>query len=554
MQELIQTHHLTFTYPDSPQPALADINLTIFRGQFVVIAGATGSGKTTLINHFKKELLPNGTRSGQILINQRPLDSLDKLTSAKTVGYVPQDPAVQPIMDTVIDELAFSLENIACPSEEIERRIAELANYLGLDQLLHNTIGSLSGGQLQLVNLASVLILRPDIILLDEPTAQLDPLSTQHFFDVLERIHHELGMTIVMTEHNLSTALALADTMVLIQDRQLSFVGDPATGIPKMAADAKLQYFVPDVPKLFLNLKLTDQKLPISVADGQTAILKQRLEFQSAIQDMHRAAAKPVILSAKDISFSFDHANNVVDRLALDLHKGDWLSIVGKNGSGKTTLLTMLAGLRVPQHGKIKFDRQIVWRLPTGDRLSKISFLSQTPALQFGAETVLEELQNQADQLPQTVSNEAIEAMIARLHLNSVKSHSPFDLSAGQQQLLGLAIALLAKPQLLILDEPTKGLDPYTKQLLGKWLLEVNQSGTTILMASHDMAFCAAYTKHCAFMFDGHLNTILPTREFFSDNFFFTTPINRLLRSQVPEAILVDDVTLKSEGTSGDVS
>ncbi len=321
-----------------------------------------------------------------------------------------------------------------------------------------------------------------------------------------------------------------------------------------MAADAKLQYFVPDVPKLFLNLKLTDQKLPISVADGQTAILKQRLEFQSAIQDMHRAAAKPVILSAKDISFSFDHANNVVDCLALDLHKGDWLSIVGKNGSGKTTLLTMLAGLRVPQHGKIKFDRQIVWRLPTGDRLSKISFLSQTPALQFGAETVLEELQNQADQLPQTVSNEAIEAMIARLHLNSVKSHSPFDLSAGQQQLLGLAIALLAKPQLLILDEPTKGLDPYTKQLLGKWLLEVNQSGTTILMASHDMAFCAAYTKHCAFMFDGHLNTILPTREFFSDNFFFTTPINRLLRSQVPEAILVDDVTLKSEGTSGDVS
>lgn len=387
MDKLIQTRQLTFTYPDASLPVLQGVDLTINRGEFIVIAGATGSGKTTLINHFKKELLPNGQRSGKVLIKQQAITDLSKLASAKTIGYVGQDPTTQPIMTTVIDELAFGLENIGIKSAEIERRIAELANYLGLDELLHQDMHELSGGQLQLVNLASVLILRPEVLLFDEPTAQLDPLSSRHFFDVLERIHQELGMTIVMTEHNLGTTLGLANRMILLQNQRVTFQGQPAVGIPKMMAD-------PDL----------------------AAISKYHLEFTAHTDQPKVVESSTTILSAKEISFSFDKQVNVVDHLNLQLPAGDWLSIVGKNGSGKSTLLTMLAGLRVPQHGKITFNNQKVWRISTAARIQQLSFLSQTPALQFGAETVQEELHQQAAELQLEFPDKQVKMIVDRLN------------------------------------------------------------------------------------------------------------------------------------------
>lgn len=554
MDELIKTDHLTFTYPDQKVPVIADITLQIERGQFVVIAGATGSGKTTLINHFKKELMPNGDRQGGVFINHRPIADLSKLESARTVGYVGQDPTVQPIMSTVIDELAFSLENVGEPSTEIERRIAELANYLGLDQLLHQPIEALSGGQLQLVNLASVLILRPEVILLDEPAAQLDPLSTQHFFEVLNRIHEELGITIVMTEHHLGSVLALTDRLILLQDKRVSFDGSPRNGLAKMAVDPKLQYFVPQVSQLFLNTALQLKPLPISVAEGQKLIVDKQLKFRDTMKPTSTSNFDQSILTARNLTFSFDHQRNVIDRLDLNVSSGDWLSIVGKNGSGKSTLLSILAGLRIPQHGKAKISNQVVWKMPTGSRIHTVSFLSQTPSLQFGEESVEAELKQQAKELQLEFPDKQVKIMVDRLHLGSLLKQSPFDISGGQKQLLGVGLALLAAPTLLILDEPTKGLDPFTKHFLGQILKEVNASGVTILMASHDMEFSAEYATHCAFMFDGHLNTVLPTRDFFANNFFFTTPVNRLLRTQVPMAIQPADVNLVSEGKSDHVS
>jgi len=425
---------------------------------------------------------------------------------------------------------------------------------LGLDQLLHKSIDALSGGQLQLVNLASVLILRPKVILLDEPAAQLDPLSTQHFFEVLNRVHEELGITIVLTEHNLDGVLSLADRLILLQNQGISFDGRPRNGLETMTADPKLKYFVPQVSQVFLKKDRHFPDLPISVAEGQRLISNQQLKFTYVGTSTSASVGETNVLAAKNLTFSFDRQSNVIDHLDLNLPSGDWLSIVGKNGSGKSTLLSILAGLRIPQHGKARFHKKLVWKIPNAGRIKAISFLSQTPSLQFGEETVEKELMRQAEALQLEFPDKQVKMMVDRLHLSSLVDQSPFDISGGQQQLLGVALALLVDPELLILDEPTKGLDPYTKRFLGQILKDVNESGTTILMASHDMKFSAEYSKHCAFMFDGHLNTVLPTRSFFGNNFFFTTPINRLLRNQVPMAILPNDVNLASEGTSKHVS
>lgn len=548
MDQLIQIQDLTFTYPAQQQPVLKDINLTVNHGDFIVIAGDTGSGKTTLLNHLKKELIPAGEMTGDVLISGKPIKTLSQLDSAQTVGYVAQNPQTQPIMSTVIEELAFPLENVGCPSNEIERRIAELSNYLGLDQLLDRQISELSGGQLQLVNLASVLILRPKIILLDEPTSQLDPLTTQHFFEVLRRVHEELGITIILSEHHLSIELSLANRMLLIQHQTITFDGPPTEGIKLMGNDERLGYFIPPVSQVFLAGKRHLDDLPISVAAGQRAIRKDRIHFKptTALTQLPIQQPANVILKAKNIQFSFDRQKNIVDHLDLNVHQGDWLAIIGKNGAGKSTLLNLLTGLRTPQHGKVYFNQKVVWKIPTTQRIKSLSFLSQTPTLQFRSGSVYEQLTIQARELALDHPQSRINAIVDQLKLQSILKHNPFDISGGQQQLLGLAIALLAKPPLLILDEPTKGLDPFTKNFVGDILKQVQQAGTTIIMASHDMGFCATFADHCAFMFDGHINTFLPTRDFFTHNFFFTTSINRLVRNQVPEEMLARDIELNN--------
>lgn len=554
MQKLATVTHLTFTYPDQSTPVLDDVNFTIDPGDFIVIAGNTGSGKTTLLNHLKKELMPKGARTGDVQIAETPVADMPKLVSAQTVGYVAQDPQTQPVMATVIEELAFPLENIGCPSNEIERRITELANFLGLDQNLDRQIHQLSGGQLQLVNLASVLILRPKLILLDEPTSQLDPLTAQHFLTVLGRINQELGITIMLTEHRLSTVAAMANRMILLQDHHLTFDGDPHSGLAKMATDAHLTYFVPSIPKLFLDQQIRTSQLPISVADAQSAIRTHHLQFQSVTTGGKVAQLPPVekpILTVNNISFSFDGQHNVLHHLNLAINPGTWLAIIGKNGSGKSTLLTLICGLMTPQHGKIRFVHQLVWKMAINQRMAKLAFLSQTPRLQFTADTVREELEVQAAELRLPDAKAQVDHMINQFHLNRIEKQNPFDISGGQQQLVGLAIALMATPDLLVLDEPTKGLDPYTKIQVGNLLKQYQQAGMTIVIASHDMEFCAKFADKCTFMFDGHLNTLLATQSFFADNFFFTTPINRIARDQVKDALLPVDLKLANHPERG---
>lgn len=543
MRELIKCEHVSFTYAGQTQPTLTDVTLQINAGDFVTVVGATGSGKTTLLRQLKKELQPAGNQLGTVTYQGTPVADLSAVVSAQQLGYVAQDPQVQPIMATVLEELAFPLENLGVTTTEMNSRIAEISNFLGLNQLLHLPIQSLSGGQLQLVNLASVLALKPEVILLDEPTAQLDPTTAQNFLNILQQVHDELGLTIVLTEHRLNRVLAQANRLVLLTQGQLVYDGEVSAGLRQMQATPELKSFVPAVPQFFLDHQLDTTQLPLTVTAGRQLLRQHDWQFQAvaALRQPSSSAATTPCLVAKNLSLRYPTTGDILHQLNLSVAAASWLAIIGKNGSGKSTLLTVLAGLQKPQHGKAILGQKVVWKMKNQDRLRQLSYLSQNPTEQFSGDSVLEELTAQA-QLATGDVDQRVQTMLTTFDLSAVAQQNTFDLSGGQQQLMGLALALITRPKILLLDEPTKGLDPATKLRVGEILRREHQAGLTIVMASHDMDFCATFADGCAFMFNGQVNPPQPTRAFFTQNFLSTTAVNRLLRQQVPDALFSRDV------------
>lgn len=549
MGKLITVDHLAFSYPEAVSATLEDLSFTVDRGDFITIVGATGSGKTTLLKQLKPELQPAGTVTGQVRLDGQSLGDLTSQESAQRLGYVAQDPQTQPIMATVIEELAFSLENLGMTTADITTRVAELANFLGLDQLLQRSIESLSGGQLQLVNLASVLALKPDVILLDEPTAQLDPTTAQNFLAVLQQVHDELGLTIILTEHRLSNVLAMSNRLLLLRDGQLAYDGPVTAGLAQMNRLPELQAFVPAIPEFFLAHDLPVADLPLTVRAGRQLIRQAGWTFTMTQRAPHLQLAAAPLLTAKNLILSYPgNTATTLQQLNLTVARGDWLAIIGKNGSGKSTLLSVLAGLRKPQHGRARLGKTVTWRFKNAERLTQLGYLSQNPTEQFSGETVATELRQQAELVGASAVEATVRAMLHRLQLEAVADRNAFDLSGGQQQLLGLGLALIGDPQVLLLDEPTKGLDPTTKQQIGQLLQQAHAAGLTLVMASHDMDFCAEFATTCAFMFDGQLSQQQGTRQFFTHNFLATTAVNRLLRQQVPQALFWRDVQVTLKG------
>lgn len=545
MSELMSLKQLTFTYPATSRPALNDVDLSIASGDFVVIVGATGSGKTTLLRQLKPELIPAGKLTGTAQYQGRLIQALSTTESAQAIGVVVQDPVVQPVMATVIEELAFSLENIGVSATSMPGRIAEIANFLDLDQILHTPLQKLSGGQLQLVNLASALVLHPTMLLLDEPTAQLDPTTAQNFLNVLQQVHHELGLTIVMSEHRLDRVLPLANRLVIIEDGELLAAGSVSTGLQLMTQHTELASFVPAIPHFFVQQHLTGHRLPLTVATARQMLGQRGISFKLRSSAMPVKTAGSPLLTLTGASFRYDQQAPTLRTSDVTFATGTWVAILGKNGAGKSTLLRVLAGLRKPQHGKVRLDKQLVWKLNNSVLIRQVGLLSQHPIDQFTGLTVREELTAQARLGNEPANATTVTDWLAKLQLTAVADQNVFDLSGGQQQLVGLGLALITRPRLLLLDEPTKGLDPVTKQLVGRLLEKYRASGVAIVMASHDVEFSAQFATHGTFMFDGQLTPVQLSREFFTTNFMATTAVNRLLRQWVPQALFSTDVERK---------
>jgi energy-coupling factor transport system ATP-binding protein len=525
----IELNNVTFSYPDAPAPAIRNLSLRIEKGQFVILFGASGSGKSTLLRLLKKEIWPHGSFDGEININERSL--LNTKAETNEVGFVFQDPENQVVAENVLQEIVFGLENIGLSTAEMRSRVAEMVHFFGAESILEKKTHELSGGKKQQVNLASVLLMQPDILLLDEPTSQLDPVSSRELLDMLVRLNEEFGMTIVVAEHRLEEFFTVADQIIMMEKGEIGHCGEPKKMMETLWNSANHVY-VPSIPSLYFRMEAKENwsTPPLTVKEGKKWI-QQRSQMKFMSEDpSSNSKINPEIISVKNLHFLYHKEEEwILKELDFTLQKGETYALLGGNGSGKSTLLKMISGILKPSKGKITLHKQPLKTWKQKELAEKIGYLPQNPKLFFIQDTVEKEIRDTMRQWGKTDEFE-LERLLDLLGISHLRNQHPYDLSGGELQKAALACLLLREPEILLLDEPTKGLDPISKENLATILNELRMDDVTILMATHDVEFAATYATKCGMIFQGKITSEGPPKSFFKGNFFYSTMIQRLFR------------------------
>lgn len=526
--------NLSFTYPERSEKAIDSVDMTIKKDGFIVICGPSGCGKSTLLRQLKTVLAPHGHRTGEILFDGISLDKLDMRKQASEIGFVSQSPDNQIVTDKVWHELAFGLESLGHDTSSIRRRVAEMASFFGIQEWFYKSITELSGGQKQLLNLASVMVIQPSVIILDEPTSQLDPIAASDFLAVLAKINRELGVTVILTEHRLEEALPLASEVAVMDKGRIICTGTTQeTGIKLKEYGHSMFLAMPSAMRIWAAVE-SDEKCPVTVCEG-SAFLSKFAEKNKLSDIQENDISEPsgkIMLETEDVWFRYvKNSPDIVKRLEIRLHEGEFFTILGGNGTGKTTSLKVLAGLKKHYRGEIR-------------RNGKIGFLPQNPQALFVKKTVYEDLCEvfSGTKIQKSDIEKAVLHTAEICRIDDLLERHPYDLSGGEQQRAALAKILLCDPEILLLDEPTKGLDAEFKEIFAEILNDLLSVGKAVLMVSHDIEFCAEYADRCAMFFDGEITAQGSPREFFSENNFYTTSANRMSRHLIPKAITVGDV------------
>lgn len=580
----------SFAYPDGNDEsgrtylpdALRDTELHVRQGEFVVILGRSGCGKTTLLRQLKPSVTPVGKKKGQIIFDGKDICSLDDRMAASQIGFVWQDVNAQLVTDKVWHELAFGLESLGYDNGYVRRRVAEMGSFFGLGDIFHRKVMDLSGGQKQLVNLASVMAMSPKVLVLDEPTSQLDPIAANDFINSLVRINRELGTTIIMTEHRLEDVLPVCNRSVVMENGRIIYDGDVrgfAESVRSKRIDRGLYLSMPASVQIYMGLeKDSGKQLPLTVPDAREWLVDYDRKFRenggapvvpeiqnrgadegvngsenqadnAAVDkgDKKRGAVNgqkdagcreehPVVCSLDEVSFRYErNTRDVLRQVSLDIYANEILMINGSNGCGKSTMLSLIANLYSPYSGKLRIAKNL-----------RTGMLPQNPELLFTRRSVRDELidANDRQQLAEIVRFCRLEELLDR---------HPYDLSGGEKQRLGLAKVLIADPDILLMDEPTKGLDNGFKMQLADMLRKLQKRGKTIVVVSHDIEFCAVAGDRVALLFDGEVAMVGDVRSYMSDNNFFTTAASRISRNILDGAVTVREV-LAAYGADMDVT
>ena len=531
--ELFALQNLTFTYPEQEIPVLRDVSLCLQPGDFAVLAGPSGCGKSTLLRHMKTVLTPHGKTEGTIRYNGQALSSVDSHTQAAKIGFVMQDPDSQIVTDKVWHELAFGLESLGVDNATIRGRVAEMASFFGIQTWFHMDVTQLSGGQKQLLNLAAIMVLQPDLLILDEPTSQLDPIAATDFLQTLGRINRELGTTILICEHRLEDVIPMANRL-LILDRGVLIADSTPTGAFEILRERNhpMLHSMPTPMRIWSSLHW-NTPCPLTVSDGRSQLTDWADEHTMA--NVPEQPAKPQTqvpcISLEEVWFRYEKESpDILKSVSLKAYPGELLCILGGNGTGKSTTLSVLSGVRKPYRGK----RSCI--------VKKVTALPQNPQMLLVKKNVREELLSVFPGKKLHEVADRIGEMVSLCRLEGLLDRHPYDLSGGEQQRTALAKVLLQEPQILLLDEPTKGVDNEFKEVFAQILTELTARGVCIIMVSHDVEFCARYADRCGLFFDGSLVTVDAPQPFFAGKSFYTTAANRMARHLLPNAVTPEDV------------
>lgn len=606
--DILDVQKLTFAYPDTTveyggvylEPALKEASFCVAQGDFLVILGSSGCGKTTLLKLLKPVLAPHGKKSGSIFFNGADIESLSYEELASDIGFVMQDVNAQLVTDEVWHELAFGLESLGCSNSMIKRRVAEMTSFFGLSGIFHKKVWELSGGQKQMVNLASVMAMNPKLLILDEPTSQLDPIAAEEFVACLTRINRELGTTIIMTEHRLEEVLPVCTKVMAMEDGQVTAFGPLRECMAELCTDGRYMGFMTAATRVYAGVSKDKKKyhadmthnedeihanesvavdniysLPVSVGEGRSYLaellknttltggssheselcdktIEEEKTFinigknkmtvdEKIVSDKHVSTGNDILV-CKSLCYAYDKAgDDIVNKLTLSVREGEILSISGGNGSGKTTFLKLIAGIMEPDNGRI--------RVAAGRRTA---LLPQNPTDLFTRNTVRDELVCTQDSVENEISYEAVADVVRTCMMEDLLLRHPYDLSGGEQQRLALAKLMLIDPDIFLLDEPTKGIDPEFKLEYGDILKQLKTRGKTIIIVSHDIEWEASISDRCALMFDGSIAAIEPVKDFFSGNHFYTTAAARIAGGMIENAITVEDI-FKALGCEPDI-
>lgn len=596
---LIKFEDFSFRYPHQ-ENTLSQINLEVGEGEFILLCGPSGSGKTTLLSNLKNEIHPPGDSDGIIYYDGQNIRDMPPEQSASEIGFLFQNPEDQMVSDNVLQEIAFPLENMGLSTCEIRNRVAEMTAFFGLDKHLYQNVNELSGGQKQLVNLCSLLVLKPRVLLLDEPTSQLDPIAAYDFLSILRRLNEEFSITIMATEHKIDNMFPFIDKAIFLKEGYVQYSDKPRYICSQACSDHVFSNYLSYVTRINFLLQskydyLGTLEIPLNIREGHSNLNLLNQELKKSQRSLHPTRSRDyeeenentkamdksrnTLLSCKNVWFGYVPEHIVLKGIFMNIHPGEFLSILGGNGTGKTTLLQILAGLMKPKKGKISYRKDL-----------NLGYVHQNPMIHFQKETVQEEFQKVSFEDHLTLSdvkmrkgklfksifkskdsdsvtktnpaseelfdhkrffdgekesfpseNEKME-LIELFGLSNLLGKHPYDCSGGEQQKIAIVKALLTRPDILFLDEPTKGMDPISKLNLADLLKKLQKKGLTIVMTTHDLDFAAEYSQRCMLIFNGGIQVDDTPRAVFSSNNFYTTFVNRMVKDYLPQGVTLSDV------------
>ena len=557
--ESYKIENLTFSYPNACKNTLENVSFSVEKGEFITVCGKSGCGKTTLLRMLKSSLAPYGELSGEIFFEGTELQKINRREQTEKIGFVLQDPENAIVMDKVWHELAFGAESLGIKTAEIRARVAEISSFFGINEWFHKNVKDLSGGQKQLLCLASVMVMQPSVLIMDEPTSRLDPIAAKNFIDAVERINRELGVTVIISEHRLDDVLPISDLVLVLDSGKTAAVSPPSEiGGVLLRTCPEMYEALPAQIKIFSALE-PGTCSPLTVREG-----RKRLESFAAnnpgrihpelipekcggsVQSEKSTDARGENCAVKLYEVWFRYEKDMPDvlkGLSAEIKRGEIFALVGGNGAGKSTALSVMSGLLKPYRGDVRIFGEKLKNIKSPYR-ELIGFLPQDPQTLFVEKSVYLDLCDMLEGVDEKERKAKICRAAELCGISGQLSQHPYDLSGGEIQRAALAKVLLGEPKILLLDEPTKGMDAHFKKHFAEILKSLSLCGITSVIVSHDIEFCAEHADRCAMLFDGALTGVDTPRAFFTSERFYTTSVCRMAHTVLPKALIASDVLM----------